>query len=101
MPIVDAVRACLVKYADFGGRASRSEYWWFFLAALLGSAITSLISLKVYTLFSLATLPPLIAVGARRLHDTNRSGWWQLLALIPFGVVVPFIFLAQRSKPPR
>jgi len=97
----DAVRACLAKYADFNGRAARTEYWWFFLAVLLGSAAASIISLKVYLLFALATLLPMIAVGARRLHDTNRSGWWQLLALVPFGVVVVFILLAQRSKEPR
>ncbi len=99
MPIVDAVKACLTKYADFNGRATRTEYWWFFLAVLLGSAVTALITLKIYALFSLATLLPMIAVGARRLHDTNRSGWWQLLALVPFGVILVIIFLAQRSNP--
>jgi|KBSMisStandDraft_5_1062788.scaffolds.fasta_scaffold34020_3 uncharacterized membrane protein YhaH (DUF805 family) len=99
MPIVDAVKACLAKYAEFNGRATRTEYWWFFLAVVLGSAVASLISLRVYALFSLVTLLPLIAVGARRLHDTNRSGWWQLLSLVPFGVVVPIILLAQRSIP--
>jgi uncharacterized membrane protein YhaH (DUF805 family) len=53
MPIVDAVKACHAKYADFNGRATRSEYWWFFLAVLLGSAAASLITLRVYALFSL------------------------------------------------
>ena len=101
MPIVNAVKACLAKYANFNGRARRTEYWWFFLAVLLGSAVASLIAFRVYALFSLATLLPMIAVGARRLHDTNRSGWWQLLALIPFGVVVPIILLAQKSIPPN
>ena len=99
MPIVNAVKACLAKYANFNGRATRTEYWWFFLAVLLESAAASLIALRVYALFSLATLLPMIAVGARRLHDTNRSGWWQLLALVPFGAVVPIILLAQRSTP--
>src|SRR6266576_6086656 len=99
MPIVNAVKACLAKYANFNGRATRTEYWWFFLAVLLGSAVTSLIALRIYALFSLVTLLPLIAVGARRLHDTNRSGWWQLLALVPFGVVVPIILLAQKEHP--
>jgi uncharacterized membrane protein YhaH (DUF805 family) len=99
MPIVDAVKACLTKYADFNGRATRTEYWWFFLAVLLGSAAASLITLRVYALFSLATLLPMIAVGARRLHDTNRIGWWQLLALVPFGVILVIIFLAQRGTP--
>ncbi len=99
MPIVDAVKACFTKYADFNGRATRTEYWWFFLAVLLGSAAATLITLKIYALFSLATLLPMIAVGARPLHDTNRSGWWQLLALVPFGVILVIIFLAQRSTP--
>jgi len=80
MPIVDAVKACFAKYTDFNGRATRSEYWWFCLAVLLGSAVTLTIAGRLYVLFSLVTLLPMIAVGARRLHDTNRSGWWQLLA---------------------
>ena len=100
MPIVDAVKACFAKYADFDGRSTRTEYWWFFLAVLLGSAAASLISVRVYSLVALVTVLPMIAVGARRLHDTNRSGWWQLLALVPFGVFVVFIFLAQKSMPP-
>jgi uncharacterized membrane protein YhaH (DUF805 family) len=99
MPIVDAVKACFRKYADFSGRATRTEYWWFFLAVLFGSAAAWLISLRIYTLFSVVTLLPMIAAGARRLHDTNRSGWWQLLALVPFGAVVPLILLAQRGAP--
>jgi uncharacterized membrane protein YhaH (DUF805 family) len=97
MPIVDAVKVCFAKYADFDGRATRSEYWWFFLAILLGSAVAFTIADTIYVLFSLVTLLPMIAVGARRLHDTNRSGWWQLLALVPFGVFLVFIFLAQPS----
>lgn len=99
MPIVDAVKACFAKYADFNGRATRTEYWWFFLAVLLGSAVALMVSYRLYLLFSLVTLLPMIAVGSRRLHDTNRSGWWQLLALIPFGVIPVVIFLAQRSAP--
>jgi uncharacterized membrane protein YhaH (DUF805 family) len=99
MPIVDAVKACFAKYADFNGRATRSEYWWFFLAVLLGSAVAMIISYRLYTLVSLIILLPMIAVGARRLHDTNRSGWWQLLALVPFGIILVVVFLAQRSVP--
>jgi uncharacterized membrane protein YhaH (DUF805 family) len=100
MPIVDAVKACFAKYADFNGRATRTEYWWFFLAVLLGSAVALIVSYRLYVLFSLVTLLPMIAVGARRLHDTNRSGWWQLLALVPFGIILVVIFFAQRSTPP-
>lgn len=61
---------------------------------------TFVIAYRLYVLFSLVIFLPIIAVGARRLHDTNRSGWWQLLALIPFGVFVVWIFLAQKSIPP-
>ena len=100
MPIVDAVKACFAKYADFNGRATRREYWWFFLAVLLGSAVTVTIAYRLYVLFSLVTLLPMIAVGARRLHDTNRSGRWQLLALVPFGVILVVIFLIQPGTPP-
>ena len=95
MPIVDAIKSCFAKYADFNGRAARSEYWWFFLAVLLASAIASIIAIKLYVLISLVTLLPMLAVGTRRLHDVNKSGWWQLLALVPFGVFVLFLFLAQ------
>lgn len=100
MPIVDAVKTCLTKYADFNGRASRPEYWWFFLSVLLGSAATWLITLRIYELFQVLTFLPVIAAGSRRLHDTNRSGWWQLLALVPFGVFVVIIFLAQPPSNP-
>src|SRR5215470_9394964 len=97
MPIVDAVKACFAKYADFNGRATHSEYWWFFLMVLLGSAVTITIAYRLYVLFSVVTTLPMIAVGARRLHDTNRSGWWQLLALVPFGIIAVIILLAQPS----
>src|SRR5262245_56169283 len=97
MPIVNAVKACFAKYADFDGRATRDEYWWFFLAVLLGSAVTSLISPRVYALFLLLNLLPLVAAGSRRLHDTNRSGWWQLLSLVPFGIILVVVFLVQKS----
>lgn len=100
MPIVDAVKACFAKYADFNGRATRTEYWWFFLAVLLGSAVLLIASYRLYVLFSLVTVLPMIAVGSRRLHDTNRSGWWQLLALVPFGVILVCIYLAQRTVSP-
>jgi len=99
LPLVDAAKVCFAKYADFEGRASRSEYWWFFLAVLIGSAAASLISMRLYALFAVLTLLPMIAVGARRLHETNKSGWWQLLALVPFGIFVVFIFLAQKAQP--
>ena len=99
MTFQEAVKVCFSKYADFSGRASRAEYWWFFLFILLVSAATSLFSNTLSGLFSLATLVPSIAAAARRLHDTNRSGWWQLIVLVPVvGLVVLIVFLAQEGK---
>ena len=87
-PAVVAVRDGLVRFVDFEGRASRPDYWWFFLAvALVTGAATALSEALGAALGVLLTLP-LAAVGARRLHDTDRSGWWQLFALAPFGFVV-------------
>ena len=99
MTFQESVRVCFSKYADFTGRATRSEYWWFFLFILLVSAAISMVSHTLSGLFSLATLLPSIAAAARRLHDTNRSGWWQLIILVPvIGLVVLVVFLVQESK---
>lgn len=87
-PAVVAVLEGLRRFVDFEGRASRPDYWWFFLAvALVTGAATALSEALGAALGVLLTLP-LAAVGARRLHDTGRSGWWQLFALAPFGFVV-------------
>jgi len=95
----ESVKTCFTKYADFNGRASRSEYWWFFLFVILASVATSLFSSILSGLISLATLLPSIAAATRRLHDTNRSGWWQLIVLVPIiGFFVILYFLAQESK---
>ena len=99
MNFVDAVKTCFTKYADFNGTASRPEYWWFFLFCFIVSLILNFVSPAVSTIFSLATFVPSIAVGARRLHETNRSGWWQLLWIVPLvGWIVIIIFLAQAGS---
>ena len=84
MGIQQAFVTCLKKYADFSGRATRSEYWWFVLCEVLILGIASLISDTLPGLFALALVLPALAVGARRLHDIGRSGWWLLLMLVPF-----------------
>jgi uncharacterized membrane protein YhaH (DUF805 family) len=85
-PLVKNYRAVLQKYADFTGRATRSEYWYFALGNLIINIVLSLfgyIGDIVSGIYGLAVIIPGLAVGARRLHDTNKSGWWLLLVLIP------------------
>jgi uncharacterized membrane protein YhaH (DUF805 family) len=99
MNFQDSIKICFTKYVDFTGRASRPEYWWFFLFCLLASCVISVFSYGLSTLFSLATVLPSLAVGARRLHETNRSGWWQLLWLLPvIGWIIIIIFLVQPAQ---
>jgi uncharacterized membrane protein YhaH (DUF805 family) len=100
MTFQESIQVCFKKYADFEGRASRSEFWWFTLFIFLASAAISIVSSVLSGLFSLAVLLPSIAAATRRLHDTNRSGWWQLIWLVPFvGWIVLVVFLAQEGKP--
>jgi uncharacterized membrane protein YhaH (DUF805 family) len=100
MTFQDAIQVCFTKYADFTGRATRSEYWWFVLFLFLGNLATGAISPVVSFLFVIGTLLPTIAAATRRLHDTGRSGWWQLIPLVPIiGFIVLIVFLAQESKP--
>lgn len=76
MDFVTAVKTCLTqKYATFQGRASRSEYWWFFLAVFIGAMITSFLGF-INLIYSLAILCPMLAAGYRRLQDTGRPGWY-------------------------
>lgn len=90
-------------YADFEGRAGRQEFWMFILV-YLGVAIavsvvtTALQATMLSLLFGLAMIAPSWAIAARRLHDINKSGWWQLVSLIPFGIILLIVWLASESK---
>lgn len=91
------------EYATFSGRARRKEYWMFFLFYMIFYIILAVIdgvlgTMFLSIIFSLALLIPSISIAARRLHDTGRTGWWQLIVLIPLiGVIVLIVFLAQGS----
>ncbi|QKE65280.1 DUF805 domain-containing protein [Aquipseudomonas campi] len=100
----------LKKYAVFDGRARRKEYWFFVLFNLIASVVLSIIDGVIGTfsaesgigllsgVYSLAVLLPAIGVSIRRLHDTNRSGWWLLIGLIPLvGAIVLIVFMVQDS----
>lgn len=93
------------KYAVFGGRAGRREYWYFVLFHILAYILLSIIAgiigkigASLLSLYAVAVFLPGLAATIRRLHDTNRSGWWALIALVPFvGAIVLLVFLSQES----
>jgi len=102
----------LKKYAVFNGRARRKEYWYFYLfymliyiALIIIDVVAGVFSAEAEIgllsgIYIIALLIPGIAVGVRRLHDTNRSGWWLLIGLIPIiGAILLIVFLASDSKP--
>jgi uncharacterized membrane protein YhaH (DUF805 family) len=105
MGFTDAVKAVFKKYAVFDGRSLRSEYWYWVLFTFIASIILSILDSILFDskaslsnndgpleiIFSLATLVPSIAVGVRRLHDVNKSGWWVLIAFTIVGLI-PLIY---------
>lgn len=88
-----AIRVCLTKYADFNGRATRAEFWWFALFITLVSAALGYLSQELASVFSVAMLLPFLAAGARRLRDINKSGWWELILLVPVGGLIALAIL--------
>ncbi|MGB5598315.1 MAG: DUF805 domain-containing protein [Thiothrix litoralis] len=103
----------LKNYAKFTGRGSRSEYWYYTLVNLIifaifmillnvagASGVTELAmgAAILFLLYALATLIPSIAVAVRRLHDTGRSGWWMLLAVVPIASLVLLVFMVLDSQ---
>ncbi|RYF92774.1 MAG: DUF805 domain-containing protein [Caulobacteraceae bacterium] len=108
--------APLRKYADFNGRARRSEYWLFWLFSTVVSLILTFLGGLIFgaadpsnpfgganllsVIWSLGILIPSLAVGVRRLHDTDRSGWWLLIILVPLiGIIVLIIFFVLDGTP--
>ncbi len=98
MQIQDAIKVCFQKYVDFTGKATRPEFWWFFLFLFVVNLILGQFLPILGSVFSLATLLPTLAVGARRLHDTGKSGWWQLIGLTGIGIFVLLFFWSQEGK---
>ncbi len=95
---IDNYVAVLKKYAVFDGRAGRKEFWMFFLVNVIIGILLGMVSNGLRNLYSLAILLPNIGVGIRRLHDTNRSGWWMLLGFVPvIGWVVLIVFAALKG----
>jgi uncharacterized membrane protein YhaH (DUF805 family) len=100
----------LKKYKEFEGRARRREFWYAYLVNILIMALLGGLDLwlgtfdedsgvgLLHTLYSLAVFLPMLAVQVRRLHDTDRSGWWVLIGLVPVvGWIILVIFSAQKG----
>jgi uncharacterized membrane protein YhaH (DUF805 family) len=108
---VDWYFEVLKKYAVFSGRARRKEYWYYSLVSLIIILVLAVVDHRMGNfdsknhigllggIYILATTCPNLAVAMRRLHDTGRSGWWFLLAFIPIGNIIFFIFLVFDSEP--
>ncbi|TVQ29857.1 MAG: DUF805 domain-containing protein [Wenzhouxiangella sp.] len=93
--------AVLKQYAEFSGRASRPEFWMFFLFHFIILIVLMILSQRmsffaiIYLIYALGTLIPYIAVCIRRLHDTDKSGWFLLIGLIPLvGGIILLVLLA-------
>ena len=107
MNFAQAIASCMGQYATFSGRASRGEFWWFYLFTILlswGASIVGEVTIGIgmgvvmSNIVALALMLPALAAGCRRLHDIGKSGWWQLLILTGVGVVILIFWWAQ---PPR
>ncbi|MFG2048276.1 DUF805 domain-containing protein [Micromonospora sp. NPDC048935] len=107
-----AIKSVLSQYVGVSGRARRSEYWWFALFTLLVSIVAAILDSSLGLTFegsstgvigliaSLVLLLPSLAVAVRRLHDTDRTGWWLLIALVPVvGAIVLIVFFVLEGTP--
>ncbi len=113
----DAIQTCLSKYATFSGRAARSEYWWFYLFIFLVFVVLVLLDMTLFGfdpedptdipviagLGLLALFLPTLAAVVRRLHDTDRSGWWYLISFIPLigGLVLLYFLVSKGTEGPN
>ena len=110
MTFSESIKICFSKYFNYQGRAKRSEYWYFFLFCFL-IAIAAVIFESIFlantdiiyfdpisNFVELILLIPSINVATRRLHDVNRSGWWQLLYFTGIGALVVLFWLVSKER---
>jgi uncharacterized membrane protein YhaH (DUF805 family) len=108
MTFTDSIRTCFQKYVTWQGRATRSEFWWFALFVFAGNMILSAGSVSMMSfgsgggilnaVFAIGTFLPYISVLVRRLHDTDKSGWWFWIGLVPMvGWIILIVILATEG----
>ena len=98
MTFLKSIETCFTKYVNFNGRASRSEYWWFILFVIVCWIVGFALGPVIEAVIIFGLLLPSIAVCARRLHDIGKSGWLQLIQLIPIiGVIILIIWCATEG----
>jgi uncharacterized membrane protein YhaH (DUF805 family) len=101
-----AIEAAFARWRTFDGRSGGTEYWWFVLFGTLAFGVAGLLdhaafgrNALAWAVCTLVFLMPYAAVAVRRLHDTNRSGWWMLLFFVPLGNIVLLIWFCLPSTP--
>ena len=106
MSFVDAINSVFSQYANFSGRARRSEYWYYVLCYAIISIVINLLSQAssvfaiVGTVVGLALICPTLAVEIRRLHDIGKSGWYLRFNLIPLvGAIILIVWFCKDSEP--
>ena len=105
MNFTQSIAHCFSNYANFNGRGSRSEYWWFYLftwllnlgGTLMDSSIGESGEGLMYWGTALITVIPTLSAGVRRLHDVNKSGWWLLISFTIIGVIPLIIWMATEG----
>lgn len=108
MTFQDAIASGFRNYANFSGRASRPAFWYWVLFCVIVGIATAILDKAIFsdsivsplnTIFNLGVLVPNFAVGARRLHDIDRTGWWQLIGFTIIGLIVLIFWWAQPRQP--
>lgn len=89
------------KYADFKGRANKSEFWYFVLFNIIISLVLGYVSQSLGSIYGLIVLIPGLSIGTRRLHDIGKSGWMQLVGLIPIAGLIWLIILFVKDSAPK
>jgi uncharacterized membrane protein YhaH (DUF805 family) len=98
MNFLKSIETCFYKYIEFNGRASRSEFWWFYLFVIICWIIGFALGPIIEVIIILGLLIPYIAVQARRLHDIGKSGWLQLISFIPLiGAIILIVWSATEG----